>query len=70
MGALLKSVQLQASTLLPFLRIACQSLTVEGIDLLQIKAAGSLNNRAISSEPVRPQLEYALFPHHGCYVSL
>lgn len=40
-GALLQSVQLQASTVLPLLRVACQSLTVTGVDLLQIKAAGT-----------------------------
>lgn len=34
-------VQLQQSTLLPLLRVACQTLTVQGLDLLQIKAAGN-----------------------------
>jgi len=34
------TVQLQHSTLLTLSRVACQTLTVEGVDLLQIKAAG------------------------------
>ena len=37
---LMSVVQLQQSTLLPLLRVACQTLTVQGLDLLQIKAAG------------------------------
>lgn len=37
---LMPVVQLQQSTLLPLLRVACQALTVQGLDLLQIKAAG------------------------------
>ena len=35
-------VQLQHTTLLPLLRVACQTLTVQGLDLLQIKAAGNV----------------------------
>lgn len=38
-------VQLQQSTLLPLLRAACQTLTVQGLDLLQIKAAGNARLR-------------------------
>ena len=38
---LMSVVQLQQNTLLPMLRVACQTLTVQGLDLLQIKAAGS-----------------------------
>ena len=34
-------VQLQQNTLLPLLRVACQTQTVQGLDLLHIKAAGS-----------------------------
>lgn len=40
MGQLMTTVQLQHSTLLTLSRVACQTLTVEGVDLLQIKAAG------------------------------
>ena len=40
MGQILSVVQLQQSTVLPLLRVACQTLTVDGLDLLQIKAAG------------------------------
>ncbi|DBB01136.1 TPA: hypothetical protein ACH3X1_001027 [Trebouxia sp. C0004] len=42
MGQLMTTVQLQHSTLLTLSRVACQTLTVEGVDLLQIKAAGLL----------------------------
>lgn len=45
-GALLRYVQLQASTLFPLLRCACQSLSAEGVDLLQVKAAGNTTSRA------------------------
>lgn len=40
LGTLMTVVQMQHNTLLPLLRVACQALTVEGLDLLQIKAAG------------------------------
>ena len=40
MGQLMTTVQLQHSTLLTLSRVACQTLTVAGVDLLQIKAAG------------------------------
>ncbi len=40
MGQLMTTVQLQHSTLLTLSRVACQTLTVQGVDLLQIKAAG------------------------------
>lgn len=40
MAQLMTVVQLQHSTLLTLSRVACQTLTVEGVDLLQIKAAG------------------------------
>ena len=40
LGQLVTVVQLQHSTLLTLSRVACQTLTVQGIDLLQIKAAG------------------------------
>ncbi|DBA96220.1 TPA: hypothetical protein ACH3X3_002417 [Trebouxia sp. C0006] len=42
MGQLMTTVQLQHSTLLTLSRVACQTLTVQGVDLLQIKAAGLL----------------------------
>ena len=40
LGQLMAAVQLQHTTLLVLSRVACQTLTVEGVDLLQIKAAG------------------------------
>ena len=48
-------VQLQQSTLLPLLRVACQTLTVQSLDLLQIKAAGSATLRCYDAplQPVR-----------------
>ncbi|KAL0029310.1 hypothetical protein WJX79_009424 [Trebouxia sp. C0005] len=42
MGQLMTAVLLQHSTLLTLSRVACQILIVEGVDLLQIKAAGLL----------------------------
>ncbi len=40
------TVQLQHSTLLTLSRVACQTLTVAGVDLLQIKAAGQDTTRS------------------------
>ena len=40
LAQLITVVQLQHSTLLTVSRVACQTLTVAGVDLLQIKAAG------------------------------
>lgn len=37
---LLGVVQLQANMVLPLLRTACQVLTVEGLDILHVKAVG------------------------------
>ena len=53
MAQLMSVVQLQQSTVLPLLRVACQTLTVQGLDLLQIKDAGMallvLSDPALSS---------------------
>jgi len=46
MGQLMTTVQLQHSTLLTLSRVACQTLTVQGVDLLQIKAAGQDKSRS------------------------
>jgi len=46
MGQLMTTVQLQHSTLLTLSRVACQTLTVQGVDLLQIKAAGQDTTRS------------------------
>ena len=40
LGQLLAAVQLQASTVLPLLRTINQTLTVQGLELLQVKAIG------------------------------
>lgn len=48
MAQLMSVVQLQQSTVLPLLRVACQTLTVQGLDLLQIKAAGMAAGNARS----------------------
>ncbi|BDA45698.1 Nipped-B-like protein [Coccomyxa sp. Obi] len=42
LGKLLGVVQLQANMVLPLLRTACQVLTVEGMDILQVKSVGLL----------------------------
>ena len=40
LAQLLAAVQLQASTVLPLLRTISQTLTVQGLELLQVKAIG------------------------------
>ena len=42
LAQLLGAVQLQASIVLPMLRTAAQTLTVQGLEMLQVKAIGEL----------------------------
>ena len=41
LAQLLAAVQLQPSTMLPLLRTISQTLTVQGLELLQVKAIGT-----------------------------
>ena len=42
LAQLLGAVQLQASIVLPMLRTTAQTLTVRGLEMLQVKAIGEL----------------------------
>lgn len=42
LAQLLGCVRLQGNSLLPMLRVACQTLTVQGLEVLQLAAVGVL----------------------------